>query len=51
MKIKIKKIIDDELNDFKVTKKKTTKPNIIVNNKNNETIKKKLSKKLELKKQ
>jgi len=27
----IEKIIDNELNDFKVSKKKTSKPNIIIN--------------------
>ena len=31
----IEKIIDDELNYFKVSKKKTSKPNIIINDSNN----------------
>jgi hypothetical protein len=31
------KEIDDELNDFKVSKKKTSKPNIIINDDSNET--------------
>ena len=33
----IEKIINDELNDFKVSKKKTSKPNIIINDDSNET--------------
>jgi hypothetical protein len=45
----IDEIIDDELNDFKVSKKKTSKPKIIIND-SNETKEKKLSKKLELRK-
>ena len=34
---KIEKIIDDELNDLKVSKKKTSKSNIIINDDSNET--------------
>ena len=40
----IEKIIDDELNDLKVSKKKTSKPNIIINDDSNKTKEKKLSK-------
>jgi len=46
----IEKIIDDELNDLKVSKKKTSKPNIIINDDSNETKEKKLSKELKLRK-
>jgi hypothetical protein len=46
----IKKIIDDELNDFKVSKKKTSKPNIIINDDSNETKEKKVIKKIRIKK-
>jgi hypothetical protein len=45
----IEKNINNELNDFKVSKKKTSKPNIIINDDSNE-IKKKLSKKIRIKK-
>ena len=38
---KIEKIINDELNDFKVSKKKTSKPNIIINDDSNEIKEKK----------
>jgi hypothetical protein len=46
----IEKIIDDELNDFKVSKKKTSKPNIIINDDSNETKEKKVIKKIRIKK-
>ena len=46
----IEKIIDDELNDLKVSKKKTSKPNIIINDDSNETKEKKVSKKIRIKK-
>ena len=44
------KEIDDELNDFKVSKKKTSKPNIIINDDSNETKEKKVIKKIRIKK-
>jgi hypothetical protein len=47
---KIEKIIDDELNDLKVSKKKTSKPNIIINDDSNETKEKKVIKKIRIKK-
>ncbi len=46
----IEKIIDDELNDFKVSKKKTSTPNIIINDDSNETKEKKVIKKIRIKK-
>ena len=46
----IEKIIDDELNDFKVSKKKTSKPKIIINDDSNETKEKKVIKKIRIKK-
>ena len=46
----IEKIIDDELNDCKVSKKKTSKPNIIINDDSNETKEKKVIKKIRIKK-
>ena len=46
----IEKIINDELNDFKVSKKKTSKSNIIINNDNNEIKEKKVIKKIRIKK-
>ena len=46
----IEKIINDELNDFKVSKKKTSKSNIIINNDNNEIKEKKVIKKNRIKK-
>ena len=44
------KIIDDELNDFKVSKKKISKPNIIINNNSNEIKEKKIIKRIRIKK-
>ena len=46
----IEKIIDDELNYLKVSKKKTSKPNIIINDDSNETKEKKVIKKIRIKK-
>ena len=46
----IEKIINDELNDFKVSKKKTLKPIIIINDDSNETKEKKVIKKIRIKK-
>ena len=46
----IEKIIDNELNDLKVSKKKTSKPNIIINDDSNETKEKKVIKKIRIKK-
>ena len=46
----IEKIIDDELNDFKVSKKKTSTPKIIINDDSNETKEKKVIKKIRIKK-
>ena len=45
-----KEIIDDELNDFKASKKKTPKPNLIINYDSNETQEKKIIKKIRIKK-
>ena len=47
---KIEKIIDDELNDFKVSKKKTSKPTIIIYDDSYETKEKKVIKKNRIKK-
>jgi hypothetical protein len=41
---------DDKLNDFKVSKKKISKPNIIINYDSNETKEKKVIKKIRIKK-
>jgi len=46
----IEKNIDDELNDFKVSKKKISKPNIIINNDSNEIKEKIVIKKIRIKK-
>jgi hypothetical protein len=46
----IEKIINDELNDFTASKKKTSKPNIIINDDSNETKEKKVIKKIRIKK-
>jgi hypothetical protein len=46
----IEKIIDNELKDLKVSKKKTSKPNIIINDDSNETTEKKVIKKIRIKK-
>jgi hypothetical protein len=43
----IEKIIDDELKDLKVSKNKTSKPNIIINDDSNKTKEKKVIKKIE----
>lgn len=36
-KMKMKKLINDELDDFKVSKRKTSKPNIIIDDNSKET--------------
>jgi hypothetical protein len=46
----IEKNINDELNDFKVSKKKTLKPKIIINDDNNKIKEKKIIKKIKIKK-
>ena len=46
----IEKIIDDKLNDFKVSKNKTSKPNIIINDNSYETKEKKVIKKIRINK-
>ena len=46
----IEKIINDELKDLKVSKKKTSTPKIIINDDSNETKEKKVIKKIRIKK-
>ena len=47
---KWEKNIGDELDDFKVSKKKISKPKIIINDDNNKTKEKKVIKKIRIKK-
>jgi hypothetical protein len=48
--LELKLKYDDELNDFKVSKKKTSKPKIFINYDSNETKEKKVIKKIRIKK-